>query len=200
MSYDHVREKLPVCLRKRIERYYQETDRKLGVLGKMLLINLLNKYKLSEVLFLTELQVNEFGRPFFDYSFDFNISHSGKIAVCAASSTCTVGIDIEEVKNIDFEIFDRQFSCTEWDLIKNDKNSQGRFFELWTRKEALIKAIGSNIGILHEIEVINDIVMYKNRCYRIESVYIDDRYKAAIVYSGDETKIITERLDPKNPI
>ncbi len=154
IPYSYCLKQLPLAMRARIERYHQESDQKLGVLGKMLLFSQLEHYKLSEILSLSNIRFNEFGRPSFDHPFDFNISHSGKMVVCAAGTEGRIGTDLEEVKDINFDDFYQQFSSSEWTAIKQDKNPTSRFFEFWTRKEAFVKAIGTGISILNKLIVL----------------------------------------------
>jgi len=194
VSYDLCLNRLPLNMSEGIRRFYQETDRKLGLLGKMLLTFQLHNYKLLEILSLSNIQYNEYGKPSFFHSFDFNISHSGRIAVCAVCIEGSIGIDIEEVKEVNLEEYNQQFSSNEWKIITKDKDPTSKFFEFWTRKEALVKATGLGISILHEIEVIHDIVIYNNQTYKIETIFINDKYKASIASSGNEKKIKIEEI------
>nr|WP_143192121.1 hypothetical protein [Paenibacillus helianthi] len=66
-------------------------------------LNIFNK----DIVFGT----NEYGKPFLENvtDFHFDISHAESWVVCATSKH-PVGIDIEHVKPIDFEIAKRYFS------------------------------------------------------------------------------------------
>ncbi|VXC05573.1 putative 4'-phosphopantetheinyl transferase [Flavobacterium sp. 9AF] len=194
VSYDLCLNRLPSNMSEGIRRFYKETDRKLGLLGKMLLTFQLHHYNLFGILSLSNIQLNEYGKPSFYYSFEFNISHSGKIAICAACIEGSIGIDIEEVKEVNIEEYKEQFSCNEWYIITKDKNPTSKFFEFWTRKEALVKAVGLGISILHEIEVINDTIIYNNQTYKVETIFINDKYKASIASTGKEKKIKIEEV------
>jgi 4'-phosphopantetheinyl transferase len=76
----------------------------------------------------------------------FNISHSQDFAVVAISSK-RVGIDIEySSENFDFEsLVPEIFDCNEILTIQNSTNKKNSFYNLWTRKEALVKALGKGI-------------------------------------------------------
>lgn len=76
----------------------------------------------------------------------FNLSHSQKLAIIAVSQLGPVGVDIEyfrEIKNL-LSIAKRFFSSSELVYLENlSAESQTKaFFELWTAKEALVKARG----------------------------------------------------------
>jgi len=76
----------------------------------------------------------------------FNISHSGDWVVCAFSSL-PVGIDVEKIRKVNFDIARRFFSDEEvnqlFSLPKRDQTEF--FFDLWTIKESYLKAIGTGL-------------------------------------------------------
>ena len=76
----------------------------------------------------------------------FNVTHAGDYALIAIAKT-PVGIDIEYInKSFDFtEILSSVFSDTEINHINNSNNKRNSFYQLWTRKEAVVKAIGKGI-------------------------------------------------------
>lgn len=77
----------------------------------------------------------------------FNLSHSGDWIVLATAPGCEVGVDIE---NVDptfpaLEIADEFFLPAERKWIGAGKDPTPRFFQLWTAKEALMKATGEGM-------------------------------------------------------
>jgi len=87
-----------------------------------------------------------------DNSLFFNISHSKETFAIALSEDYFIGIDIEKINTgIDFTgIMRSYFSKRECEFIlEDDSNARERFFLLWTRKEALLKAFGT--GIIDEL-------------------------------------------------
>lgn len=87
----------------------------------------------------------------------FNISHTRDSFAFAISQNFHVGVDLEELnKHIKFEpVIKRFFSLMEGEFILGStEKSRDSFFLLWTRKEALLKSIGTGIiPHLSEIEV-----------------------------------------------
>ena len=78
---------------------------------------------------------------------DFNVSHCFNYVAMAIymGTDYTIGVDIEVV-DPDIEVKELGaivFSPSEMDLINNSTNS---FFRLWTKKEALIKALGTGFA------------------------------------------------------
>jgi 4'-phosphopantetheinyl transferase len=83
-----------------------------------------------------------------DNSLFFNISHTTDSFVIAVSESFPVGVDLEDkTKHLNYEpIVRRFFSEEEAEYVfTNPGESRDRFFLLWTRKEALLKAIGTGI-------------------------------------------------------
>jgi 4'-phosphopantetheinyl transferase len=142
----------------------------------------------------------------------FSISHTGNSFSFAISDHFSIGLDVEEInRDINFEaIIRRFFSANEGEYILNSKGkSRDRFFQLWTRKEAFLKAIGTGIiPQLANIEVHNPVNL-------LERHSIDDMKDASIsdhhyIYSKKlrnyylsvamprEAKISLYRLNEKN--
>lgn len=87
---------------------------------------------------------NKHGKPYLsDYPLFIGISHSGDYAVCVVSDT-EVGIDIQKIRTADLRIAKRHFTNEECEYIGNDEL---RFFELWSKKESYLKAIGTGLTV-----------------------------------------------------
>ena len=83
------------------------------------------------------------------YGIEFNLSHTRGFVACAVS-TVRVGIDVERIKpEMEFQdVAERCFSPSEIAALKELDASRrcGRFFELWTLKEAWLKATGCGLS------------------------------------------------------
>ena len=81
----------------------------------------------------------------------FNASHSGQIALYAFTLGCELGVDVEELRELDDaeSIAVRFFSIGEVsELLSLKPEDRGlAFFHCWTRKEAYVKAIGDGLAI-----------------------------------------------------
>jgi 4'-phosphopantetheinyl transferase len=90
------------------------------------------------------LSGTEGGRP------HFNLTHSGDLAVMAVTSLGPVGVDVEVCRPVsDFrELAARFFAAEERALLESldDRVALEAFFLCWTRKEAVLKALGTGLS------------------------------------------------------
>jgi 4'-phosphopantetheinyl transferase len=90
----------------------------------------------------SELKISKYGKPYKDDIY-FNVSHSGKYVIMGLSDDKEIGVDIEEIKEIDKKMYDYVLSDEE----RRECQSLKDFFEFWTLKEALAKCVGLGLGI-----------------------------------------------------
>ncbi len=88
----------------------------------------------------------------------FNLAHSDMIALAAVTWAGPLGVDVEGVRELaDMdELVERFFCAREKTIFKKLSHEQKRlaFFNLWTRKEAWLKATGQGISqYLNRVEV-----------------------------------------------
>jgi 4'-phosphopantetheinyl transferase len=85
----------------------------------------------------------------------FNLSHAGGLVACAVALARDVGVDVEDAtRRADIDaIARRYFSPSERSDLARPGSGRDRFFELWTLKEAYLKARG--IGIAAGLEKIS---------------------------------------------
>ena len=100
----------------------------------------------------------ELGGRFADCGLHFNLSHCDELALLAFSRLAPLGVDVERVRALDDadDLVARFFSPREnrafQQLAETEKPLA--FFNLWTRKEAWLKATGEGIGhLLNQVEV-----------------------------------------------
>ena len=153
---------------------------------------------------------NSFGKPALADnngwdSISFNLSHSGEIVLYAVSCNRKIGIDVERIQDsIDVrQIANRFFSIAEissLDRVHKEKMS-GVFFQYWTRKEALFKAVGDGISFPMEhldVSLINGNFLSpiilpgengEKYCWHVQDLFPGDGYTAAIATEGGDLDI-----------
>jgi 4'-phosphopantetheinyl transferase len=97
-----------------------------------------------------------FGKPHLTESadvepLDFNLSHASGLVACAVARSMNVGIDVESLGSVpdcNF-LYDRYLAETERRDLQHCHSDavRGRFAELWTLKEALLKAVGLGLRL-----------------------------------------------------
>lgn len=92
------------------------------------------------------------GKPFLigPSRVEFNIAHTRGLVACALSWRGPVGVDVERIdrQRDDVAISEHYFAKEEIDALKacaHGIERQTRFTELWTLKEAYLKALGSGL-------------------------------------------------------
>ncbi len=151
LSFAHLKDDLFKFLNSaeidRANRFHKEIDRHRFIIYRAILKLVLAAYTsldVKNISFNYHLNKKPYlaSHPFLH----FNISHSEDFAVIAVSSK-KIGIDIEYLAD-DFkvdEVLLDIFNESEIAIIQNSIHKKHAFYTLWTRKEALVKAVGKGI-------------------------------------------------------
>lgn len=149
---------LPQWRQEVVMRYKFESGRRESALAFRLLQQMLGKYSKDIDTDGLVFETGEHGKPFLRSHADvhFNISHC-KYAVACSVSDRPVGIDVECTGRYKYSLAAYCMSESEMQWItapSDDAEIDYRFTELWTRKEALLKLLGTGItddvkNILH---------------------------------------------------
>lgn len=87
----------------------------------------------------------------------FNLSHSGELALIAVALQREIGVDIEAVRDFDFDqVAERFFTAREVADLRSLPTPQQRsaFYKCWTSKEAFLKARGTGLSAkLDEVKI-----------------------------------------------
>jgi phosphopantetheine--protein transferase-like protein len=156
-----------------------------------------------------KFQYNQFGKPFLvgtEKSIFFNISHSSGISLLALDTNSRVGVDVEKINpNVDYNAIIRHcFTEKENSYINEfrDRSIQ-RFYRVWTRKEALLKALGIGIRELLNVEVLGKSIYhmnepgseyYTNEAYLVNTLTYRQEYVISIASNTPPEKINTIRI------
>ncbi|MCX7115912.1 MAG: 4'-phosphopantetheinyl transferase superfamily protein [Gammaproteobacteria bacterium] len=134
----------------RFRRFYFPQHRRRFAQARLAVKTILARYLncLPSTLYF---QYQTYGKPEFAHTsqIKFNISHSQDVALLAVGQQQTLGIDIEQFSCRPFlGIAAHFFSPTEQAYLQHSPPAllALRFFSIWSRKEALIKANGFGIN------------------------------------------------------
>jgi 4'-phosphopantetheinyl transferase len=102
---------------------------------------------------------------------EFNVSHSEELAIYGITRDRLIGVDVEYNRAMgDAEQLAKRFFCPqEYEIIRslNSPEKEQTFFQLWTAKEAYLKATGEGISggldqIVVSLETINPFLALPN--------------------------------------
>jgi 4'-phosphopantetheinyl transferase len=185
---------LPESLRVQYFKYRRWQDRAANLFSKILLIKGLRKFGMDHKA-LENLRYTEYGRPYLGGNVDFNISHSGQYIVCAVGHRIRLGIDIEEIKPVDFSEFEDLMTAAQWQIIKNAEDPLKSFFKYWSIKESIIKADGRGLSIpLQEIVIEETLAFYESTWY-LRELGFNESYCTHIAMNTATPTINTEYID-----
>ena len=144
----------------RAQRFYFERDRIRFIAGRGILRTILSRY-LALPPGQIEFCYGPHGKPSLtdicgDQSLCFNLSHSADLALYAVTRDRQIGVDIEQVRPVEADqLAQRFFSPREYAVINSLplQQQQTAFFQLWTCKEASLKATGKGISGLEQCEI-----------------------------------------------
>ncbi|MEM8528929.1 MAG: 4'-phosphopantetheinyl transferase superfamily protein [Bacteroidota bacterium] len=177
---------LPLVFQERLSKFRRWQDQQASLLGRILLVK---GVKQLYGCALPEIVFGQYGKPLFkDGDIHFNISHSHKLVVCAITKNSEIGIDVEYQKPIDIQDFKFQMTDQEWQWISTVENSQAAFYEYWTKKEAVIKAVGKGFSAdLKSFEVLDgtDQMVLENQEWQLLEADIDADYLCHLAASLD---------------
>jgi 4'-phosphopantetheinyl transferase len=130
-----------------------EGGRRRFVIARAALRVLLGRYTGAEPSDL-RFGASQSGKPRLDSpsSVQFNVSHSGDVAMIAIARDAEVGVDVEEVKpRADrYGVARRVFTLAEREAI----DGEAAFFRHWVAKEAFVKATGRGMASVRSFEVV----------------------------------------------
>ena len=142
--------RMPESRRKKIDALKNESDKRLSLGAGIVLEELLQGCNTDAIAY------GEHGKPYLPGSpLHFNLSHSGTLAL-GVSAPCSVGCDVQKIKPVSHKIAARFFTAYEQELLaacENETAFTRLFYRLWTLKESAVKALGTGIAALEQIEI-----------------------------------------------
>jgi 4'-phosphopantetheinyl transferase len=138
---------------------------------------------------LLEFGCGDDGKPFLrnagpGFPLSFNLSHSGELAVVAVGGVAQIGVDIEQIRPIqDWEqIAAGAFHPVEKEWVRASAGKRkAPFFDVWTAKEAYIKAEGR--GLAHPLDSFTVVGAQPQREYVVSWLDLPRGYAGAVAHS-----------------
>ena len=175
----------------KIDFYRFDKDKKLSCGAYLLLKKLLSEQNITN----PEFETGKYGKAYISNheNIYFNLSHSGKIVLCAISDM-EVGADVEYIdREIDLNIAKHYFYNSEYEKIMNSENSPVEFFKYWVLKESYMKYTGLGMNLeLDSFEIMIDAeIKLKNDDKNLKFNLFDiEDYKIGIAGHYDTSELI----------
>lgn len=147
--------------RSRAERYHFPQHRQRAIAARGILRSILGQYLGQDPAGL-RFDYTPHGKPVLALTanappLEFNLSHAEDVMLCAITLESPVGIDLEQIHPVSdlARLTERFFAASEHERIQAlplDEQSAA-FFQYWTVKEAVLKAIAQGLGGLETLEL-----------------------------------------------
>jgi phosphopantetheinyl transferase len=134
------------------------------------------------------------------WEFGFNLSRSAELGVLTLGGNRNIGVDVERIRpDVECEEIARSFfspgAFQSLMGVSSDRRREG-FFLCWTRKEAVLKAVGGGLNLpLDSFDASVEPTMLArflrgvDSHWRIHSFFADPDYPAALVYDGPQANV-----------
>jgi 4'-phosphopantetheinyl transferase len=192
----------------RAERFHFDLHRQRFITGRGILRNILSRYLGKDPREL-EFCYSDRGKPSLvskNTKFDlrFNLSHSQDLALYAIALDRDLGIDLEFIRqnNDAVKIAQRFFSPHEYKklLALAEDQQQRAFFDIWTCKEAYLKATGEGLVGLQQVEVslasgeaprllLSPDTMLPSTKWFLEQLTPNPNYAGAVAVAGEKCQL-----------
>lgn len=192
--------------KERANKFYFARDRERFIVAHACMRKILGSYLGMPGESLVFYQT-AYGKPFLEaaYPLEFNLAHSGEIALLAVTRDKRIGVDIEQIRPLDdyASIAQHTFSKKESTALLSlpEDLHLPAFFACWTRKEAFIKATGE--GLSHPLDQFDVSVrpdqlkvdlnsgsdVEESSPWSIQTLYPGDGYIGALAINGQAWQI-----------
>ena len=136
----------------RARRFHFDRDRRRYIVCRGALRFLLSRYLVDRSPDALRFEYSQWGKPcLVPAGVSFNVSHSGEWGLIAICREGELGVDIEQIKEMAdmADMVESVFSLEEqhaWRAYEKASRPVA-FFSGWTRKEAVVKAVGQGLSI-----------------------------------------------------
>ncbi len=187
---------LPIKWRSKILKYRRWQDRQASLYGKLLLIEGLKRGGI-DIDDQIDFEYTDGKRPsFLNVDVDFNISHTNGMVVCAISKGGKVGLDIEKVRDLDFEYYTNTMTSRQWLEINSSHEKSDIFFKYWTIKESVLKGDGRGIVYpLDKMEVDKNSICLDNGGWYAYELKIKEGYRSYLASQSNEIEYSIIKLN-----
>lgn len=187
--------------KEKVLRYQNSVPARLSLAAGILLRIAMEQYGVMDKM--NEIMHEEFGKPYLKGTdFSFNLSHSGNYAICAYSDH-RIGADIQFLNKNLPKYTDRILSESEKTYIMqlNEAERVYVFYELWARKESLIKWDGRGLRLpLQELSFVEnnsivDTLVFDGKKLNFKKIDIQEQYFCVVCDENEVDSFEMKEVD-----
>lgn len=165
--------------RAKINRYKFESDKMLSLYAAVITRLAITKEtgaKNEDLVFdCPDMHKPTLKKPITESTLDFNFSHTKGAVLFGLSTDSKIGVDVEQIREAPFNTMEIVCHPEESDYINNATEKDKAFFEIWTKKEAYTKCMGTGLSV--DLKSINTLAA--PICENIET-FIQDGYVCSV--------------------
>ncbi|MFO8025976.1 4'-phosphopantetheinyl transferase family protein [Thiohalophilus sp.] len=184
---------LPARKREQIGKHRQHANRVQSAAGWRLVEQAMHELGFTDF----NLEAVDFASPHksgSSFPADFNISHSGQLVCAAALAGGRIGVDVEQFRPLKSDVIHKYLTTGQASECETDSN---RFFDFWTRKEAVVKAHGQEgIVRLREVELYNGKAVFAGKTWYLTPLHLAEGYAGHIATDRPNCQLNITRIDP----
>lgn len=157
-----------------VQRLVHDSDRIVSLLATRIL-KICAQHEGVENFHLSDIHYPVKGKP--DWKnrtgnfFDFNISHSDKMIVVAASKAMKVGVDTERIRELINLNFKMVLSTEE---LMEIQQTPSLFFNFWSKKEAVAKAANTTgIARMRDVQLKQNYAVLDNKKWYLKNIELN---------------------------
>jgi 4'-phosphopantetheinyl transferase len=175
--------------KRRVERYHQNKDKIRFTIGRGMLRFILAGY-LNVFPSSLNFKKGLYNKPIVEQpDFHFNASYAEDLIIIGVANEA-IGVDIEYInRTLNYkELAEEVFTQKEKSLVCSSSKGREEFFKIWTRKEALLKAVSRGLGddlknfsCLDGLQPGNGLAFLDND-WRIQSFILDKQYYVSMAF------------------
>lgn len=181
--YHHLLKLSPHKIIKEVAPYRKTEDKIRKMVGRLLLQKAIAETELPSDYY-EKIKRTKNNKPYIDGWYNFNLSYSEKFVVLCFSPNSQVGIDIEYKKPLKFKFILDSFHLNEKKKIKLSSYPLVDFYDIWVRKEAILKAQGIGLSEgLNKVDCTDNSISFKNEQWTLQNIELNKNYTCYIAHN-----------------
>ncbi|WDF57317.1 4'-phosphopantetheinyl transferase family protein [Mucilaginibacter sp. KACC 22063] len=179
-----------------ILKYRDFKDKKRKLLARLMVLYALRMDHAEHLI--NKWTVSSLGKPHIPGWKNFCISHSGNWVILICSNNL-IGIDVEVVDIKLYTDIVVLLHKDEQEYINNAEDKATAFCKIWTRKEAVLKAIGT--GLIDQLDVFSCVqqeVTYQEKAWYFSNIKLDAEHICTACTETKEPKFEISLLNSKD--